>query len=433
MGEVVALDTPKEPQLSHIEKRRNLWYATLKVPPKLQPAIGKAKFLQSLGTPDKRRAEALAAPIVALWKAQLRKAGGEADAVLVAAMRWKEAIRAAEQADDTDSAIELELQVTTKAEELAERGKEAEAIRFAHVAFGRKTPSSTHFEEWKASIEHLAEKTQDQMAKDVKRLVDRFPMLEDISPQAAHKWLGELQKQGSSAASLKRMVSFWRSYWRYLTSPGVGALPAATPFPFTLEYVQKATKGAQKTPEETRAPFPAEEVPKLWKAAEATKDGAPLADLIRLGAYTGARIEELCSLKVEDVNGSIRIRDSKTEAGIREVPIHSALKPLVTRLKEESKDGYLLSGLTFNKYGDRSNAIGKRFGRLKTAQGFGRSHVFHSLRKTLITLLEDAGVSENLAADIVGHEKPRITYGLYSGGASLETKAKALELVKYPA
>ena len=31
----------------------------------------------------------------------------------------------------------------------------------------------------------------------------------------------------------------------------------------------------------------------------------------------------------------------------------------------------------------------------------------------------------------VAHEKPRITYGLYSGGASLETKAAALALVKY--
>lgn len=50
-----------------------------------------------------------------------------------------------------------------------------------------------------------------------------------------------------------------------------------------------------------------------------------------------------------------------------------------------------------------------------------------------MTLLEDAGVTENLAADIVGHEKPRITYGLYSGGASLAKKAAALELVKYPA
>lgn len=50
----------------------------------------------------------------------------------------------------------------------------------------------------------------------------------------------------------------------------------------------------------------------------------------------------------------------------------------------------------------------------------------------MVTLLEDAGVSENLAADIVGHEKPRITYGLYSGGASLATKAAALAKVSYP-
>lgn len=94
--------------------------------------------------------------------------------------------------------------------------------------------------------------------------------------------------------------------------------------------------------------------------------------------------------------------------------------------------GYLLSGLTFNKYGDRSNAIGKRFGNLKDAAGYSAGHVFYSIRKTLTTLLENAGVSENLAADIVGHEKPRITYGLYSGGATLEVKREALELVRYP-
>jgi hypothetical protein len=33
----------------------------------------------------------------------------------------------------------------------------------------------------------------------------------------------------------------------------------------------------------------------------------------------------------------------------------------------------------------------------------------------------------------VGHEKPRITFGLYSGGATLQVKAKAIELAKYPA
>ena len=46
--------------------------------------------------------------------------------------------------------------------------------------------------------------------------------------------------------------------------------------------------------------------------------------------------------------------------------------------------------------------------------------VFSPIRKTVVTVLGNLGVLENLAADIVGHEKPRITYGLYSGGATLE-------------
>ena len=102
------------------------------------------------------------------------------------------------------------------------------------------------------------------------------------------------------------------------------------------------------------------------------------------------------------------------------------------RLKKESKDGYLLSGLTFNKYGDRSNAIGKRFGRLKEELGFDNLHTFHSLRSTAATQLENAHIPEGVAADIIGHEKTTMTYGLYSGGASLATKREALAKVSYP-
>ena len=46
--------------------------------------------------------------------------------------------------------------------------------------------------------------------------------------------------------------------------------------------------------------------------------------------------------------------------------------------------------------------------------------------------LGNAGVPENVVADLVGHEKPRITYGLYSGGTSLAVKAKALAKLAYP-
>ena len=58
-------------------------------------------------------------------------------------------------------------------------------------------------------------------------------------------------------------------------------------------------------------------------------------------------------------------------------------------------------------------------------------HVFHSIRKTVITILENAGVSEGITADIVGHEKKTMTYGLYSDGASDKKKLEAIKKLTY--
>lgn len=425
--------------MSHIEKRRQLYYATLKVPEALREKLGRHKFLQSLGTSDKRRAESLAQPVVAMWKAQIRQAQGEPDAVHAEALRWRDALAAikraagvGEEGEEGGPVSDFESVITTRAEAIEDRKGQEAAQQFAGVALGYSTPSTLHYETWVASIAHLGEKSQDQYKKDVTRLITRFTTIEEMTPQAVRQWVDELAKHGTapaSASSVKRMVSCWRSFWVHLED--VEAVePGLKPFAL-IKTPKKSKKGKAMQGEGGWVPFKPEDVPGLVVAALA-KDDQELADLITLGAYTGARIEELCSLEVANVlPKSFRIVDAKTEAGIREVPIHAALKPLIKRLKVKTTDGYLISGLTFNKYDDRSNAIGKRFGRLKTALGHGPQYVFHSLRKTLVTMLEDAGVSENLAADIVGHEKPRITYGLYSGGASLATKAEALGRVKY--
>ena len=57
-------------------------------------------------------------------------------------------------------------------------------------------------------------------------------------------------------------------------------------------------------------------------------------------------------------------------------------------------------------YGKRGNALGKRFRRLKAA-GFGDNKVFHSIRKTVITILNNCDVREGRAADIAGHKRKR--------------------------
>jgi integrase len=125
----------------------------------------------------------------------------------------------------------------------------------------------------------------------------------------------------------------------------------------------------------------------------------------------------MLTLKLDQVKDDrFEIEDAKTASGRRTIPIHSAILDRVATLRESSTDGYLLSGLTPNKYGDRSNAVGKRFGRLKSALGYGRPYVFHSFRKGVATQFEQAGIPENEAARLLGHEFNTMTYGLYSGG-----------------
>ena len=47
-------------------------------------------------------------------------------------------------------------------------------------------------------------------------------------------------------------------------------------------------------------------------------------------------------------------------------------------------------------------AVGQRFGRLKSAAGYGGDLVFHPLRKTYATTCERVGIPEGVAADILG-------------------------------
>ncbi len=68
---------------------------------------------------------------------------------------------------------------------------------------------------------------------------------------------------------------------------------------------------------------------------------------------------------------------------------------------------------------------------MKRATGFGEDRVVHSIRETVANLLGNAGVPEGVAADIIDREKPTVTYGLHSGGASLQTKTTAIKKLNY--
>ena len=72
---------------------------------------------------------------------------------------------------------------------------------------------------------------------------------------------------------------------------------------------------------------------------------------------------------------------------------------------------------------------GKEFSRFKIAKGFdSRRKVFHSFRKNFVGQLEEAGVPQSEAAQLVGHEKG-FTFGKYGGGVSLSRLAEIVALI----
>lgn len=200
------------------------------------------------------------------------------------------------------------------------------------------------------------------------------------------------------------------------------------PNPFEGHIVRQPR--AREAADARRKAFSIDQLARLHSVAQ-EKKLASLADLIQLGSYTGARIEELCQLRVEDVvtvEGipALSITESKTEAGIRTVPIHPTLLPLVERLKDQSEDGYLIPSTGGNKYGVRSDPYSKAFGRLKTQLEYGKDYVFHSIRKTFITELHRADVAGVTLAAIVGHETGTVTFDVYSTGPSMQQKYFAI-------
>ena len=61
----------------HIEQRRLGWYAVLNVPTDVQKKIGTKRFRMSLKTRDKKAAERLAKPLIAVWEQQIALARDE--------------------------------------------------------------------------------------------------------------------------------------------------------------------------------------------------------------------------------------------------------------------------------------------------------------------------------------------------------------------
>lgn len=436
----------------YIKLQHNRYWARFQVPRDVRDAFGKSEEWVNLHTDDRKLAEARAPRAASDFRARVLEARGRAGTVEADALMWRRQIEN-EPSEPGSVSVAPEAAVllaadryvrggrkaVLRAADLYHEGNEVEALAamggpqartFVDIAIRGLKPLRPFVDPWFARrCSEVEPKTAAMDRTSVERFIEAFPLTTKVTKVAVSDWAQRRKTDDNlSPTTVQREMSGIRSFWGYLKERG--EVPDDGPDPFgglRFKVRQKDTVRAK------RVGFAAAEVAALFKAAREQGD-EELADLIALAAFTGARREELCALKVEDVrDGWLRIADTKTEAGAREVPLHPRLKPLVARLTAQRRTGFLLVGLDENKYGKRGDAIGKRFTRLKTSLGHGETKAFHSIRHTVVHILESAGTPENHTADIVGHKKRTMTYGLYSGrGATRGLLADAISKVAYP-
>ncbi|MDR8385615.1 site-specific integrase [Pseudomonas sp. JL2] len=278
-----------------------------------------------------------------------------------------------------------------------------------------------------------APKHVDQQVGKMERLSD-FLKNEGLplNFDAVDAWLNSMNRSPATLSQyLMAGTSFWNWAMKYDGTWRVEYKDKVNPF----KGHDLPQGGGSETAGQERQIYTQDDTLKLRQAALDNKD-KPLADLIALGWYTGARIEELCQLRKDSVItvDGIRCFDfpkSKSKASKRVVPIHPGLLTTIDRLCEESTDSFLIPTSSHDHYGKRSHAISKAFGRLRTAAGFSKLYVFHSFRHTVVTKLIRADVPDALAKELVGHETGSVTHDVYSKGASTAQKLAAIS--KLPA
>ncbi len=152
---------------------------------------------------------------------------------------------------------------------------------------------------------------------------------------------------------------------------------------------------------------------------------------VMLCLFTGCRIGEITNIKKDQFKTSqkgtpfLKVRDSKTVAGIREVPLHPFIHEYMTAFMEK-KPHKIFEYVEAEGKGS-GNAVGKMFAENLKGAGLTRDKlVFHSLRKYVNNTLLENNVSLEHRCQFVGHEINNVNVNIYSKTVSVDDLAKTI-------
>jgi integrase len=458
-----------------LEQRSQCWYVVRDVPRPLRAILGKKRLIKSLETRD--RTVAMARRHVALVEFErifaTARTQSTPNVAIMAGMIWRgtfEGIRRGDPAfisgppgavvrverDSGDGAAhQITAQDAAAEDASAAFGVEIDRVRetegdtaaetLANIGHGRLSPLLHYVDSWLAeggSRGVVKPRTEKQYRTDLDGLAawlqaEGIPgTIEAVTKAVAGRYVTEgFLGKGANRVTANRKISAASAYWRWLLK----RTETAPSNPWEGQSLPKVATADDDT-DRGKRPFTAQEAATLLGG----DPGDELADLMRVAALSGMRIEEVYRLTVADCAGGwFNIRRSKSRAGRRRVPTHSALAAIVaSRCADKKPTAFLFPEAGIVPEGrERSMAVSKRFGYYRKRLGIDehpngqrQSAVdFHSWRRWFITQARGGAHDQALVAAIVGHKVGNLTDDTYSGGPSDDRKRACVESVKLPA
>nr|WP_246097115.1 site-specific integrase [Ruegeria faecimaris] len=265
-----------------------------------------------------------------------------------------------------------------------------------------------------------------QDANEVKKVLQALPSSRNTKPALKNMPLMEVIKlpgqKKIAPKTINSHIQMFKGFFDWAERHGYS--------PHSLFDGMKVAKAKNSVTE--RKPFKPDHARLIYK--ELTENPSELVRKechkwgMLLGMFTGARLNEICQLEVDDVQQEggvwyLNITDEgedqriKSDAGRRKVPVHAELIRLgFLSFVESRRSGTRL----FPEYSYNANGgYGRNLGRwcnesfLKKLRIKEPGLVFHSFRHTVVTRLSQAGVAEPIVQCIVGHARSGVTQEVY--------------------
>lgn len=422
----------------YLTRRKNgVYYVQVPVPLRLRPAVGQRLLERSLRTRDEATAHKLKHAVIAEFQGQIATAESlppppSGSAALVSLAREVEAGNESSEGFDASADIYLASQPVDEDGDPVLAPADLANVRRAYtIANGSSALLLENLaDDWLVLLRsrNIKAQTVEERRSHLRRLIsfvgaDALPSA--LTDERAIRFVEQVLNPAGLVLERKRFIlatcsnfCLWLKIKRLIkTNPfaDLGMLVRAEP-----KEIRKPTTWSPNQLEMLLRALPAND---------------PMWPIVALAAYTGARPQELCNVRLGDVTSTtLTIPKSKTDAGERTIPIPEVVQPLVQALKASSDDGYLISGLTpAGADKNRYKLVGKRLGTAMDRAWPVDKPTFYQLRHTAVTLMSEAGNQLWVVRMVIGQKGKSVLEVHYLAKDSLELMKKALSAVTFGA